>query len=103
MKKILDFIARIPTTNARIVSSIVMALGTCIKVLSTNWIPAWEWLVFLIAWAGVDAAQFATKRMTHLTEEGHSVWRANGNVGTVSTKDTKDRRKLGDEDGTEPI
>ena len=102
MKNILEFISKIPTTNARIVSSIVMAMGTWIKVLATGWEPTLEWLGFLVVWAGIDAAQFATKRITHVTEEGHTVFGRNGNVGKFS-KDTKIRRDIGDEDGTEPV
>jgi len=103
MHKILHFIAELPTTNARIVSSIVMAMGTWIKILATGWVPTWEWLVFLIAWAGIDAAQFATKRITHVTEEGHTVWGRNGNVVDQFSKETKIRRDFGNEDGTEPV
>ena len=100
MKKILDFIAKVPTTNTRIVSSIVMALGTWIKVLAIGWEPPVVWLGFLVAWAGIDAAQFVAKRATHLTEEGHTIWKTNGKS---KSKDTSIRRDYGEEDGTEPI
>jgi len=94
MKKIIDFIGKLPTTNVRIVSSIVMALGTWVKVLSTGWEPAIPWLAFLVAWAGVDAAQFTAKRMTHIPN--------NGNTQPVSS-DALRRRTEGEEDGTEPV
>lgn len=101
MNKIIDFIAKVPTTNIRIISSIIMALGTWVKVLVIGWEPPIVWLGFLVAWAGIDAAQFAVKRATHLTDEGHTVWSANGN--TKRFKDTLVRRDFGEEDGTEPI
>lgn len=101
--KIIDFLAKLPTTNARIVSSIIMAFGTWIKVLVTGWEPSLVWLGFLLAWAGIDAAQFVAKRATHITPEGHTCWKANGNGENRIFEDTSVRRDVGQEDGTEPI
>jgi len=53
-----------PSTNGRIVLSLLMALGTCIKVLATDWAPPVEWLAFLTVWAGLDVMQFVQKRKT---------------------------------------
>lgn len=103
MQKFIDFMAKLPTTNVRIVSSIVMAFGTWIKVLVTGWEPSLVWLGFLIAWAGIDAAQFVAKRATYITPEGHTCWKANGHETNRVSKDTLGRRDLGEEDGTEPI
>ena len=103
MQKIIDFIARLTNTNVRIVSSIVMAFGTWIKVLVTGWEPSLVWLGFLIAWAGIDAAQFVAKRATYITPEGHTCWKANGYGNNNVSEETLVRRDLGEEDGTEPV
>lgn len=60
-----QWLASFPSTNARIVTSLVMALATCGRLLaSTDWNPSMEWLGFLIIWAGLDVAQFGVKRAT---------------------------------------
>lgn len=59
------WIATLPTTNLRILLSLVMAAGTGGKVMVTTWEPTWEWLAFLCVWAGLDVAQFTAKRITH--------------------------------------
>ncbi len=103
MKKIVDFIGRLPTTNLRISSSIIMALGTWVKVLATGWEPTVAWLGFLVAWAGIDAAQFTAKRMTHINTDGTTLWGSNGNGHKQTPEGSVDRRQDGEEDGTEPI
>jgi len=40
---------------------------------NVTWQPSWEWLVFLLAAAGVDTTAFHLKRMTHVGEDGHVV------------------------------
>lgn len=63
-----EWLARLPTTNARIAMTLVLALGTGIKYwASFEWEPSWAWLSFLVAMAGLDVAQFATKRKTAWT------------------------------------
>lgn len=64
----MKWLATFPSTNGRIVLSLVMAAGTCVKVLVTGWEPTWEWLVFLTAWAGLDVVQFTQKRKTYRGE-----------------------------------
>jgi hypothetical protein len=60
------FLAKLPSTNARIAMTLVLAFGTGVKYwVSTTWEPSWEWLSFLVLWAGLDVAQFATKRTTY--------------------------------------
>lgn len=53
-----------PSTNARISLSLLMAAATATRVVGFGWIPATEWLVFLTAWAGLDGLQFWAKRTT---------------------------------------
>lgn len=59
------WLATFPSTNGRIFLTLVMALGTAIRVVATGWTPPAEWLVFLCAWAGLDVAQFHSKRVTN--------------------------------------
>lgn len=78
-------LASFPTTNGRIVTSLVMAVATGAVYLGSvvvsivrgdidpatagvQLLPAWtpdvEWLGFLVLWAGLDVAQFAGKRFS---------------------------------------
>jgi hypothetical protein len=59
-----EWLAKLPTTNLRILASIAAMIATTAKVIATGWMPASEWLWFLCGWAGIDVAQFATKRVT---------------------------------------
>ncbi len=63
------WLATLPTTNARILCSLLMALGTCAVyligvLLAKHWTPSVEWLGFLCVWAGLDVLQFAGKRFS---------------------------------------
>lgn len=59
-----DFVARVPTTNARIVVSLGLAIATGARVIGTTWVPPTEWLLFLAAMLGLDVTQFFVKRRT---------------------------------------
>lgn len=64
-----NWLATLPTTNARIACSLIMALATAAVylmgvMLGKNWTPAVEWLGFLCLWAGLDVIQFAGKRFS---------------------------------------
>lgn len=61
---LLDVLGRLPTTNARIATSLLLATATGVRVIVTWSDPPWEWLVFLAAMMGLDLAQFAAKRLT---------------------------------------
>jgi C4-dicarboxylate transporter len=64
-----EWLANLPTTNARIGISMLMAMATCARVLVGDWTPPESWLIFLTVMAGIDVAQFATKRFsTHKPE-----------------------------------
>lgn len=61
------FLAEFPSTNGRIVMTLVVVLATAVRYLCAG--PpseeSWgEWLLFLAGMAGVDAAQFYAKRKT---------------------------------------
>lgn len=58
------WLEKMPTTNARIAVSLVLAIATGVRVLF-DWNPPSDWLVFLTVWAGLDVLQFGAKRMTH--------------------------------------
>lgn len=60
----IDWLARLPSTNARIFTSLLMFVATGVEVLYRWTAPPAEWLIFLGAMMGLDLAQFATKRVT---------------------------------------
>ncbi len=64
----------LPTTNVRIVVSILLAIGTAVRYLVWGLSPGqqqgWvEWLIFLSVWAGIDVAQYLIKRKTFQNTE----------------------------------
>jgi hypothetical protein len=65
---ILDWVGRVPTTNVRILTTLFCMLLTAGRYVASQtkggWEPSVEWLAFLVAMAGVDAAQFLAKRTT---------------------------------------
>ena len=58
----------ISTTNLRIYFTIILALGTAIDYWASGVAPTGTWLAFIGAIAGIDVAQFASKRATHMAE-----------------------------------
>lgn len=70
--RVIDWLARFPSTNGRIVASIIAMLGTAIRYWWTSgganqWEPSATWLAFLATMAGIDTMQFNVKRKTHTT------------------------------------
>ena len=61
----LDWLSKLPSTNARIATSILLAIATGVRVIVSWTSPPWEWLLFLGAMMGLAVAQFAAKRMTN--------------------------------------
>jgi hypothetical protein len=59
-----NWIANLPTTNTRIVVTLVLATATAIRYFLGDWMPSIEWLAFLLAMAGVDVAQYTAKRFS---------------------------------------
>ena len=53
-----------PSTNLRIFVTIVLALATGARVVTSMWSPPDSWLMFLTAWAAIDVGQFWAKRAT---------------------------------------
>lgn len=64
MKWSWTWIAEMPSTNVRIGATILLALGTGVRVVVLGWDPPESWLLFLTGWAGIDVLQFGAKRMT---------------------------------------
>lgn len=63
----MSWVAGLPTTNARIVVTLALAVATGIRYFVGGWSPSLEWLAFLLAMAGLDVAQFTSKRFTDAT------------------------------------
>jgi hypothetical protein len=68
--RIIDWLSRLPSTNARIAATIFCMMGTAFRYWWTaggpgQWQPSYEWLAFLAVMAGIDTAQFNVKRKTH--------------------------------------
>lgn len=64
MDRLWEWLAKMPSTNVRIAATILLALGTGIRVVGFGWDPPLDWLGFLIVWAGLDVTQFSAKRAT---------------------------------------
>lgn len=64
MNSVWKFFSEMPSTNVRIAMSIIMALATAVRVVFLGWEPSYQWLGFLVIWAGLDVAQFSSKRNT---------------------------------------
>lgn len=81
--RLLVWLGKVPTTNARIVVTLVVIVGTAIRYWwNGTWEPSGEWLTFLVAMSGVDVAQFHSKRVTH------SDHKPNGNGGNGTSGPT---------------
>ena len=62
-----------PTTSMRILLTLGLALGTAIKYwVSSGWIPAAEWLMFLTGMGGLDVLQHHNKRKTTFSPTEHA-------------------------------
>lgn len=63
---ILERLATLPTTNVRIFVTLVVFLATALRYLTdrTNWTPSIEWVGLILGMAGIDVAQFVSKRRT---------------------------------------
>lgn len=78
MHKLWQLLADMPSTSVRIFCTIMIFFGTAIRYqisgLSVDWgwlafsldlwSPSWEWCSLLALAMGIDAAQFAAKRVT---------------------------------------
>jgi hypothetical protein len=61
---VIEWLGQVPTTNLRVIVSLVLAVATGVRVLIVWTAPPWEWLAFLGAMMSLDVAQFGTKRLT---------------------------------------
>ena len=66
----MQWLAKLPTTNARIVATIALIIATGVVTLIRWTTPPIEWLGFLALSAGLDVAQFHSKRVTTFTPQG---------------------------------
>jgi hypothetical protein len=59
------WLATVPSTNARIVVTLGVVIGTAVRFWWKGAPSGWEaWLTFLAAMSGLDATQFYAKRKT---------------------------------------
>ena len=63
---VLERLATLPTTNVRIFVTLVVFLATAFRYLTARdgWTPSLEWAGLLVGMAGIDVAQFHSKRRT---------------------------------------
>lgn len=100
VKKFIEFLSSLPSTNARIVFSFVLWGTTAAKYYSSDtWVPDGTWLMSLCALSGIDALQYISKRATHIAPDGETVsqkmrsqsmasMRSSVPVSTVKEEDT---------------
>lgn len=65
MDRFLALVGKIPTTQGQAVISWILWLSTLAKyMVSSTWVPGYEWLGALLLLSGVSTAQFTAKRIT---------------------------------------
>ena len=64
MAKLLDWLGKLPTTQARVAVTLLIALGTAVRYFVGGWEPSWDWLAFIVVMSGLDLTQFGVKRTT---------------------------------------
>ena len=69
MNKFYKLVSDAPTTNLRLLSTLLLTIGTAVRYWAASgapegWSPSWEWLAFLAAMAGIDVMQHYNKRRT---------------------------------------
>lgn len=62
-RSLIDFLARFPSTNALIMTGILMALTTTVAAL-LGWKPPEGWFLFVNGFAFTGVVQFGAKRVT---------------------------------------
>lgn len=65
--KALGILGKIPTTQVRIVVTLALTIATGVMYFATDFDPSPHWLGFLALMAGLDVAQFHSKRRTSWT------------------------------------
>jgi len=70
MSRFMDWLAKLPTTQARVAVTLALAVGTAIRYWAGGWEPSWEWLTFIAASSGLDVTQFRIKRTTSWAPSG---------------------------------
>ena len=75
-EKLLDLWGKLPTTPVRITVTLCCVIATTVRYILSHehvlpngtvesfWQPSLEWLGFLVAMSGLDAAQYVGKRAT---------------------------------------
>lgn len=82
--KIIDWAAKISTTNIRIFITLGIIVYTAITYMSSaTWIPSNSWLTFLFALCGADVTQYGIKRLTFKSDGSGST--SNDGGSTTST------------------
>lgn len=88
MDKIMEWIGKIPTTNLRILVTLLLITGTAFRYWANGgWEPGVEWLAFLAAMSGMDVAQHYGKRLTS--------WQPNEPVVTVAPVEENEEEEIG--------
>lgn len=88
--KALELLGKIPTTQLRIVVTLILVIGTAIKIwVSSSWSPEWDWLLFLAGMAGLDVLQHYGKRKTTWkpTEHAEAIRITNGHTPAEEVAD----------------
>jgi len=92
LDKVYKLIDKAPTTNLRIIVTLLLVIGTAIRYWAagggpTAWSPDWDWLMFLAAMSGLDVVQHWAKRKTAWspTEQANAAVIRNGHEEVEST------------------
>lgn len=63
----MKWIGNLPTTQSRVVVTLLLVVATAVRYFVGSWAPSVEWLGFLIVMSGLDATQYTAKRLTDAT------------------------------------
>ena len=68
LARLFALLATLPTTQFRILVSVLAYFATVTAVLGFDKHPDWEFYAFVLVWAGIDVTQFLAKRATYKPE-----------------------------------
>jgi len=86
--KIIDWAAKISTTNIRIFVTLGIIVYTAITYMnSATWVPSNSWLTFLFALCGADVTQYGIKRLTF---KGNGNGASDDNGGSTASTDVQE-------------
>jgi hypothetical protein len=67
VNRLIEWLGKVPTTQARVVVTILCVVATTVRYIIGGWVPNLDWLGFLAVMSGLDVTQYYAKRATEFT------------------------------------